>query len=148
MDEHETHDDQPRSPDLPAEASGPPPPPPPASAPQPFTPPPQTPAPSNGFATAALVLGIIGVVLFWTIWFGVLLGILAIIFGVLGMSRAKTGAPNGGLATAGLVLGIVALVASIVFFVLVVRVATDEGLLDDLGNKIEFCIEHPDDPSC
>jgi hypothetical protein len=104
--------------------------------------------PSNGFATAALVLGIIALVAFWTVWFGVLLGGLAIVFGALGMSKANAGAPNKGLAIAGLVLGIIALASSVLFFVAVVRVASDEGLLEDIGNQIELCIESPNDPSC
>jgi uncharacterized membrane protein len=58
--------------------------------------------------TAGLVLGIIGVVLCWSP-LGIILGILAIIFGSVGLSRAKRGeATNRGAATAGLVLGIVA----------------------------------------
>jgi hypothetical protein len=54
---------------------------------------------SNGQATAALVLGIVGMLV-------PLLGVLAIIFGAIGMSRANQGAPGKGLAIAGLVLGI------------------------------------------
>ncbi len=66
-------------------------------------------APRNGLGTAAMVLGIIAVVLCWTVYFGVLLGILAICFGSVGLARAKRGeATNKGSATAGLVLGIVA----------------------------------------
>ena len=70
----------------------------------------QTPAPTNPLARTALILGICGVVLFWTFWFGLILGALAIIFGAIGLSRAKNGAPNRGMATAGLVLGIVSVV--------------------------------------
>lgn len=67
-------------------------------------------APKNGLGTAALVLGIIGVVLSWTVYLGVILGALAIIFGGIGLGRAKRGeATNRGSAMAGLVLGIVAI---------------------------------------
>lgn len=69
----------------------------------------------NGLGTAALVLGIVGLLLFWTVIGGILLGILALIFGLIGRGRAKRGeATNGGLATAGAVLGAVAVVASLV----------------------------------
>jgi Domain of unknown function (DUF4190) len=80
----------------------PPPPPPGAFAPVP----PAGPVPQrdNGFAIAALVLGILGFV------FPLVCGIPAIVFGVLGRARAKEGAPNGGLALAGLILGIVSTV--------------------------------------
>lgn len=70
--------------------------------------------PRNGMGTSGLVLGIIGVVcsLTFFLWFfGVILGILAIIFGAVGRGRANRGeANNKGAATAGLVCGIVATV--------------------------------------
>ncbi|MER5180129.1 DUF4190 domain-containing protein [Streptomyces sp. NPDC002896] len=70
--------------------------------------------PSNGMGTTGLVLGIIGVVcsLTFFLWiFGVILGILAIIFGAVGRGKANRGeATNKGAATAGLVCGIVATV--------------------------------------
>ncbi|MBY8344977.1 DUF4190 domain-containing protein [Streptomyces spinosirectus] len=70
--------------------------------------------PRNGMGTSGLVLGIIGVVcsLTFILWFfGVILGILAIIFGAVGRGRANRGeANNKGAATAGLVCGIVATV--------------------------------------
>jgi hypothetical protein len=60
--------------------------------------------PSNGMATASLVLGILGFLL-------PILSILALIFGGIGISKANQGAPGKGLATAGLVLGIVGTLA-------------------------------------
>ena len=67
--------------------------------------------------TASLVLGIIGVVFSWTLIFGFIPGILAVIFGSIGRARAKRGeATNRGMATAGLVLGAIALVIVVVFF--------------------------------
>lgn len=75
------------------------------------------PAPRNGMGTAALVLGIIGVVLCWNP-VGIILGILAVIFGGVGLGRAKRGeATNRGAAMAGLVLGIVAVVLLILLVV-------------------------------
>ncbi|WP_037679392.1 DUF4190 domain-containing protein [Streptomyces griseus] len=72
------------------------------------------PQPSNGMGTTGLVLGIIGVVCsvtFFLWFFGVILGILAIIFGAIGRGKANRGeATNKGAATAGLVCGIVATV--------------------------------------
>lgn len=56
--------------------------------------------PSNGMATASLVLGILG-------FFLPILSILALIFGGIGISKANQGAGGKGLAVAGLVLGIV-----------------------------------------
>ena len=55
--------------------------------------------PTNGMAIAALVLGILGMFL-------PVLGILALIFGGIGISKANQGASGRGMAVAGLVLGI------------------------------------------
>jgi hypothetical protein len=104
-------------------------PPPPASTPRPpFTAAPGSmPAPQylvaaprpigNGFAIAALTLGIVGAVLALTSPFGSLLGIvcglLGLIFGVVGLRNvSQHGAGNGGLALAGVILGSLAIVVS------------------------------------
>lgn len=70
---------------------------------------------SNGKATASLVLGLVGIVLF-----GMVLGILAIIFASIA-KREINESPRGtfrnaGSATAGLVLGIIDLVFGFFFF--------------------------------
>lgn len=73
----------------------------------------------NGFGVAALVLGILGAVLFWTIAGGIVLGLLAVIFGILGYRRQSRGeATNGGTALAGAIVGGLALVFSAVVLVL------------------------------
>lgn len=67
--------------------------------------------PQNGMGTAALVLGILGLL------FGCLLGALAIVFGSIGISRANAGrANNKGAATTGLVLGIIGFVVWTLIF--------------------------------
>lgn len=72
-------------------------------------------APRNGMGTSALVLGIIGLVLFWTVVLGVILGVLALIFGIIGRKRAtRREATNGGAALAGAILGGIALAGAIV----------------------------------
>jgi hypothetical protein len=69
------------------------------------------PAPSNGLGVSALVLGIVGVVLAWVPFLGFILGVLATVFGAVGLSYARKGkATNKGMAIAGLVLGIIAIV--------------------------------------
>jgi uncharacterized membrane protein HdeD (DUF308 family) len=71
----------------------------------------------NGMGSAALVVGVValvlaGLVILFPIAF--VLGILAIIFGVVGMRRATRGeANNRGHAVAGLTCGVIALVLSI-----------------------------------
>jgi hypothetical protein len=69
---------------------------------------------SNGLAVTGLVLGIIGVLFgfipFIGVFMAILLGVLAAIFGGVGLSRSKLPARGGrGMAIAGLVLGIIAI---------------------------------------
>jgi hypothetical protein len=72
------------------------------------------PQPKNGLGTAALVLGILGLVFFWTIFGGFILGLLGLIFGIIGRKRASRGeATNGGSALAGAICGGIAVVATI-----------------------------------
>lgn len=77
------------------------------------------PMPRNGLGTAALVLGILGVVFCWAYVVGPVLGILAIIFGGVGLSRVHAGqATNRGSALAGLILGIIAILAFVILVLL------------------------------
>jgi uncharacterized membrane protein len=65
--------------------------------------------------TAALVLGILGILG----CFPLLFPILAIVFGKMGMGRAEQGlATNGGAAKAGFWLGIVGLILWILLFII------------------------------
>lgn len=73
-------------------------------------------APSNGMGTAGMVVGIIAVVIFC--FYGLpslILGVLALIFGIIGKKRVQRGeANNSGQATAGIVLGAIGIVLGIV----------------------------------
>jgi Domain of unknown function (DUF4190) len=67
------------------------------------------PGPRNGFGVAALVLGIVSILLFPGL--GIILGLLGIIFGILGIRLVSKGeATNNGMAIAGVVLSAVGLV--------------------------------------
>ena len=69
---------------------------------------------------AALILGIVALLGFWTIILGIVLGLLALIFGIIGRKRAtRREATNGGVALAGAILGGIALAASVLFLALV-----------------------------
>jgi hypothetical protein len=72
----------------------------------------------NGMGTTALVVGVVALVLVVLILFaplGAFLGLLAILFGILGLIRVNQGvADNRGQAVAGLVTGGIALVLGIV----------------------------------
>ena len=91
---------------------------------------------TNGIAVAALVCGILSVILFFTIVFPFILGVLAIVFGLVGMSKASQGAPNKGLAVAGLITGILGIVFAILFIALFatsVEVITHFSVTPSLG---------------
>lgn len=61
----------------------------------------------KGLAIAALVLGVLALLTCWTIVGGILLGIAALVVGLVAVSRARKGAGGGkGLAIAGIVLGV------------------------------------------
>jgi len=68
----------------------------------------------NGIAVAALVVGILSIVLFFLPFVGLILAVLGLVFGLLGQSKAgKIGGKGKGLAIAGLACGAVGLIASI-----------------------------------
>lgn len=69
---------------------------------------------SKGMSVAALVLGIVSLVLLCIWYVSIPSAILAIIFGILG--RKKGGK---GMGTAGLVLGIISVVLMVIFYLLV-----------------------------
>ncbi|WP_081687225.1 DUF4190 domain-containing protein [Glycomyces tenuis] len=74
--------------------------------------------PKNGLGVAGMVTGIIGIVLFWCGIVGIVLAILAVVFGGVGIARANRGeATNKGMATAGVVLGVITLALDIVYWI-------------------------------
>ncbi|MFH8347768.1 DUF4190 domain-containing protein [Streptomyces sp. NPDC018045] len=99
----------------------------------PLTEPPFAPQPGNAMAVAALVLGVLGVVLglvillFWMSW---LPALLAVIFGSVGLSQARKGRARGrGMALAGVILGgfglLIATCAGLFFFLAAQKAADD-----------------------
>ncbi|MFF2367124.1 DUF4190 domain-containing protein [Streptomyces sp. NPDC058122] len=93
------------------------------------------PMPSNGLGTAGLVLGIIAAVLFIVWPLAIVLGVLAVIFGLVGGAKARRGeATNAGQALAGVICGAVGLVLAVAVFVLIVVYAPDDGGGDTGGD--------------
>ncbi|MGW2182944.1 DUF4190 domain-containing protein [Streptomyces sp. NPDC001732] len=87
--------------------------------------------PANGMGTAAMVLGILAVCMFCV--YGIpslVLGVLALIFGILGRKRVQRGeATNSGQALAGIIMGSVGIalgVAIISFFVWLIATHTED----------------------
>ncbi|WP_137147418.1 DUF4190 domain-containing protein [Mycolicibacterium sp. CR10] len=74
-------------------------------------PPPVQSAPKNGLGVASLVVAIISL---FSVFGGVVLGVVAVILGYMGRGRAKRGeATNGGIAMAGIVLGFLSIIVSV-----------------------------------
>ncbi|MEW2067859.1 DUF4190 domain-containing protein [Streptomyces sp. NPDC007346] len=95
------------------------------------------PARSNGFAVTALVLGLLACLFFWTVVGGLLLGLLALVFGILGALRARQGqAPRKGMAIAGAVLGALGLIGSVIVLIIGISVFNSDSYKD-----FENCME-------
>ena len=79
------------------------------------------PATGNGLAITALVLGIVGLVLCWVPFLGVLLGVLAVIFGIIGARRARVSGARRGQARAGWIMGIVTILLGVVLTAVIIN---------------------------
>lgn len=104
---------------------------------------------NNGMGTAALVLGILAILLCWTVVGGIVLGVLALIFGLVGRGRVKRReADNGGAALAGVILGPIGALLSIVIIVIgIIAVAEDQRKYDECleqGTAQEVCEQRYD----
>jgi hypothetical protein len=74
--------------------------------------------PGNGMAVAGLVLGNISMVLLWVPLLNWVLSLLGIIFGAVGLNKAKRiGGKGKGMAMSGLILGILGALAGTMFVV-------------------------------
>jgi hypothetical protein len=104
--------------------------------------------PRNGFGIAALVLGLIGVVVGiipFLFWLAVILGVIGLIFGFIGRGRANRGeATNGTMALWGIITSAIAVVLSIVG--LVILVGAFEELEEDISTSTEPSAA-PSDPT-
>jgi hypothetical protein len=78
------------------------------------------PRPSNGMATAGLVLGIVALALCWLTVLDIPLVILGITFAAVGLKRAKRGAGSRGMALTGLICSLTAAVLVTVILIIVV----------------------------
>lgn len=85
----------------------------PVQSPQPVQPAQPAKAP-NGFGVTALVVGIVAFLLAWTGFFGLILAIVALVFGILALVKKQ----SKGMGITGIVLGSLALITAL-FFMLV-----------------------------
>ncbi|MFJ8668918.1 DUF4190 domain-containing protein [Streptomyces sp. NPDC093600] len=92
----------------------------------------------NGLAIAALVLGVAALLLFWTVFGGIVLGLLAVIFGIVGARKARGGgAPHGKMSIVGAVLGGLGLIGSVVILAIGASV-----LNSDEFESFTDCVQH------
>lgn len=107
--------------------------------------------PRNGIGTAALVVAIVGLLLFWSCIGAIVLGIVAIALGIVGMSRAKSGeATNRPIAIAGVALGFLGVIVGVAMGVIIVVLLFTSGFDDYLNcvnaagqdqDKVQQCID-------
>lgn len=104
------------------------------------------PAPTNGLAIAALVVGILALLTFWTVFGGIILGIAGVILGAMGLSKAnKIGGVGKGMAIGGLVTALLGGLLSVLIVAGLVAAFdnvdfTDNGITVD-GTEFEFSTE-------
>ncbi|WP_405779241.1 DUF4190 domain-containing protein [Streptomyces sp. NBC_00859] len=94
--------------------------------------------PSNGVAVAALVLGILAVVFFWTVIGGILLGLIGLILGIVGIRKARAGrAPRRAMAIIGTVLSALGIIGGAGILIAGVSI-----LNSDSFKSYSDCVQH------
>lgn len=92
-------------------------------------------------AIAALVLGLVSLVFCWTSWFSMICGILAIIFAIIALKKAKKEeTPKGkGMSIAGMVTGIIGFIIALIITIaaLLAAKAIKKGF-EDAVNKVDW----------
>src|SRR5664279_2117937 len=78
------------------------------------------PVPSNGMGITGFVTGLLGLLFFWVPFFGLILGILGVVFGGVGFQASRKRGRSNGMAIAGLVLGTITIVIAIIFLIAVI----------------------------
>ena len=95
----------------------------------------------KGTAVASLVLGILGL-LTSPFVFGGLLGLLAVILGVLALGKVKRGEADGrGLAVGGIVTGALAMLAAIGFLIVYIAVGSFLSTNSDSISELNDCVK-------
>jgi len=85
----------------------------------------QAAAPTNGLGVAGFVTGLLGLVLCWVPWLGILLAGVGIVLSGIAIPQGKKKGAGIGLAIAGLVCGIIALIPAIIIMVALFQVASE-----------------------
>jgi hypothetical protein len=99
--------------------------------------------PTNGLAIAALVLGILAILSAITVLgapVAIVLGIPAVVLGIMGRRRAGQIGTGGGMAVGGIVTGVLGLLIGLfitVVFALFIQRADTEGFLEEFQRELE-----------
>ncbi|MBO3734045.1 hypothetical protein [Glycomyces niveus] len=115
-------------------------------APAPAAPPVAPVKQGNGFGVTALVLGLVGLLIFsWipgiNLFTAIPLGLLAVIFGIVALAKAGSrGGKGKGTGGTGLILGLVAIIGAIAMTVFVFNAVKDEA--DQIEqDTIQDCVD-------
>ena len=92
---------------------------------------------NNDFGVASLILGILSLILFFTILPSIVLGILGVIFGVMQRKRQKTK-----WALAGIILSVLGIILSLgtIWFIV--------SIFKEVTQLINSCMQDPTLPGC
>lgn len=99
---------------------------------------PVPPKKTNGFAVASLICGVVALPLFCCIWLPILLGVLAIVFGILARRQDEK---MPGMAVAGIICGVIGLVLAILCLVGYYTGSFEWALNDYLNNYNDWMYE-------
>ena len=95
--------------------------------------------PGSGFAVAGLVLGIMSIVLFWTMPLAMIMAVIGIILSVIALSKNQ----SRGLSIAGIITSIVGGILSILTVVLILFTRAEFDLLDPDDYDGDFFTPYP-----
>ena len=103
----------------------------------------------NGIGTAALVFGVLGFLLAIVV-VGGLLGIVAIVLGIIGLSRVRRGeATNRGSAIAGIALGVIAVaLTGILIIASATFISDNKEEFDNLNDCLDKATSDQDRQDC
>lgn len=95
----------------------------------------------SGMAITALVLGVLALLSSWTVIGGILLGLAAVIVGLLALSRIKQGRAGGkAMAIIGIVTGVLGLAVSVGLIAIGASLLNSES-----GKNLQDCLENAGD---
>ncbi|MFE3095842.1 DUF4190 domain-containing protein [Streptomyces sp. NPDC059248] len=98
----------------------------------------------SGMGVAALVLGLCSLAMFCVLGLNVVMGLLAVVFGIIGRKRVARGeAENGRQATAGIVLGALGMLLGALVFAAAIWAGDDEGAREEKGAPAPAAVTAP-----